>query len=81
MARTKKYPELNKVGWRFARTFVATFLVLFGTGLANVGYNDVQALQALLLSAMTASLAALGKTLREYIASGDYESLLHRLPV
>jgi len=72
----KKYPLIKKVGYRFIRTFVSVFLITLGTGL---GLEDPN--KALVISALSAALVSTGKAVREYIASDDFNSVVHKLPL
>jgi len=54
---------------------------LLGTGIPNIASGDWSALRAVLISAFSGGLVAAGKALREKIASGDYNNLVHRLPL
>ena len=74
----KKYPLVRKVAWRFGRVFVATFLVVTASQLASVkNVDDLWPL--LVIPALSASLEALGKAVREYVASEDYSNAIHKL--
>lgn len=74
----KKYPLVKRVAWRFGRVFIATFLVTTASQLVKVNrIEDIWPL--LLIPALSASLAALGKAIREYVASDDYSNAIHKL--
>ena len=60
--KKQTYPEWKKVAWRFVRVFIATFLVQFGAGLSTE-----QTMTALAVSALSASVVAVGKAFRSYI--------------
>lgn len=74
------YPAWKKVVWRFVRVFVASFLVQVGTGLINLESWD--AVKGLLLSALSASVVALGKAIREWFKEDHkelYENVVKKL--
>lgn len=70
------YPTIKKIGWRFLRTFVAVFLIALGSGL-----GEAQPVKALVISALSGALVATGKAVREYVASDDFNNLVHKLPL
>lgn len=80
--RVPSYPNWKKIAWRFARAFVSGFLTSLAVSIKVVEVSDLN--QALLISllvgAATAGLQAAGKALREWLAEGNYQSLLHKLP-
>lgn len=74
------YPKYKKVAWRFARVFIGAFLVNVSVNWNSV--NKVEDLVPLLLvPALSAGLVAVFKALREYIAKGEYTSLLHKFVI
>lgn len=81
MAKKKvNYPLFKKLLWRFLRVFVGTFLAVAGMNLIKV--NKVEDLIPLvLIPAFSASLATLGKYLRESLAKDNYNNLIHKVMI
>jgi len=76
----KSYEAWKKIAWKFARVFVAASLVSIAANLERINsVNDV--LSLLLIPAATAGLVAVAKSIREYVASGDYTNLIHKMPL
>lgn len=72
------YPAWKKIAWRFLRVFVAAVLIQFATDLAAIAsFEDLT--QKVLVSALTAGISALGKAVREWLASDDYKASIHRI--
>ena len=75
------YSQTKIVAWRFSRTFLSVFLILFGTGLSEV--DNVGMAKALAVSALSGALVALGKAIRTWFkeqSNYTYEDLLRFLP-
>ena len=73
------YSKLRLVAWRYGRVFVGAFLVSLAANWGSVeSLNDAWPLFA--QPALIAGVVAVGKALREFLASGNYKSLLHKLP-
>lgn len=72
----------NKIlAWRFTRTFLSVFFILFGTGLPEV--DDVGMAKTLAISALSGGLVAVGKALRTWFKenkAGLYQSVIRKLP-
>lgn len=74
------YAKWKKVAWRFGRVFVGAALVSLAANWSSVeGVADVWPL--FVLPALTAGFVAVWKAVREYLAEGNYRSLLHKLPL
>lgn len=71
------YPEWKVLAWRGGRTFLATFLVLLGSGIATASPETT--VNALLVSAMAGALSAMGKLIRVSV-SDSYDHDVHKLP-
>lgn len=80
MAKKIEYSKIKLIGWRFARVFIAGALLSIATQI-NVITKVEDLLPVLVLPALTAGLVALAKAVREYIADGDYTSLISKLPL
>jgi len=76
----KPYPLWKKVAWRFVRVFVATFLATLAMSLESFDLSQ-DWWKALVLPAITASISAVAKAIREYVGSSDYDNLIHKLVV
>lgn len=75
-----EYAKWKKVAWRFGRVFIGAALVSLAANWGSVeSVADVWPL--FVLPALIAGVNALFKAVREYLASGNYRSLLHKLPL
>ncbi len=77
-----KYSEKKIMAWRFGRTFLSVFLILFGTGLSEV--DDVGMAKALAVSALSGATVMLGKGIRTYFKHKNidlYQSIVKKLPI
>lgn len=61
------YPTYKKVAWRFARVFIATFLITFADALTTTSEPTVAIIRAIVLSSLSAGVVAMGKLMREYL--------------
>ncbi len=76
------YSQNKILAWRFSRTFLSVFLILFGTGLPEV--DNVGMAKTLALSALSGGLVALGKAFRTWFKETNpniYKSIVRRLPI
>ena len=78
MAVKKDYSLVKKAIWRFGRVFVVAFVGAVVAIQPSEDWREWVFLAA--MSGFSAALAAVGKALREFVASGDYKNLIHKLP-
>ena len=74
------YPQSKILAWRFARTFLSVFLILFGTGLPEV--DTVGMAKTLAISALSGGLVVLGKAIRQWFKENKvdlYRKIVRKL--
>lgn len=74
------YPQGKVLAWRFTRTFLSVFMILFGTGLSGV--ENVGMAKALALSALSGATVMLGKAIRTWFKENKtelYQKIVRKL--
>ena len=74
------YPKWKLIAWRYGRVFVGAFLVVAATSWEQV-QEPQDILKVAVVPALIAGVVAVGKAVRTYFASGNYRSILQKLPL
>lgn len=74
-----EYSQWKRIAWRYSRVFVGAFLVVAATSWEQV-QEPQDILKVAVIPAAIAGVAAVGKALRTWLAEGNFQSLIHKLP-